>query len=140
MSLFDRMIDPLRVGPNEPKIPVHEFTSQIQWVGDHLDIGGGIGVVDVTEFRIGWRNYVEDNGGTWLPVDDSEVDAIFTQQNTAKANGNYIDWMRTFHTLMMGMENVTAANKISKGSANQYLQSVADGTVDRSQVVLTARL
>lgn len=140
MSLFDRMIDPARVGPDEPKIPVHQFTSQVQWVGDHLNVGGGIGIVDVPEFRQGWRNFIEDNGGTWRAADDTEVDAIFTQQNTAKTNGTYIDWMRAFHTLMMGMENVTAANKISKSEANQYLQSIANGTVDRSEVSLTASL
>ena len=140
MSVFDRMIDPTRIGPTEPGIPYHQFCMQVQWVGDRLDVGGGIGVVDVPEFKIGWRRHVEDNGGTWLASDDAEIDAIFNQQNTAKANGNYLDWNTTLHNLMGGMQNVTAANKISKGEANQYLQSVADGTVDRSQISLTQRL
>jgi len=140
MSLFDRMIDPARDGPNEPKIPVHQFWAQVQWVGDHLDLGGGIGIVDVPEFKSGWRSFVEDNGGTWKANDDAEIVVIFDQQNTAKSNGVYLDWVNSAHMLLMGMENVQAANKISKGEANQYLQSVADGTVNRSPVVQTARL
>lgn len=134
------MIDPSRVGPDEPKIPVHQFWAQVQWVGDKLDIGGGIGIVDVPEFTSGWRSFIEDAGGTWLAADDQEINVIFTQQNTAKTNGNYLDWINSAHMLLMGMENVTAANKISKGEANQYLASIADGTVDRSAVSLTARL
>lgn len=140
MSIFDRLIDPNRLGPDQPGIPYHQFTSQCQWVGDHLDAGGGIGIVDVTEFRQGWRSFVENNGGTWLGSDDAEIDAIFNQQNTAKTNNNYLDWQAAFHNLIMGMQYVVAANKISKGEANQYLLSVANGTVDRSTVVLTARL
>lgn len=143
MSIFDRLLF-----KEIPVIPTSTFWGQFDWLRYQMNVGGNVGIVDVEDFRTGWQMEIDKqaaplaDGVPWGASDESELAAIVNQANDAIATGvalasttgipeltdlHYVKWSTQAKAMFAGMQSVVAANKISKGEANQYLQAIADG-------------
>lgn len=146
MSLFDRLLF-----REKPVIATSTFWGQFDWMRYKMDVGGAIGIVGVDDFRLGWQTEIDREAQTlvdgvpWGASDEAELLALVNQANDAIATGealalstgiaeladvHYVKWSTQAKALFGGMQSVKAANKISKGEANQYLQAIANGSED----------